>query len=400
MQLLRADADFRTKAKLIAISKACRSIDINSCRINSALEELRRRIVLGNDALAVSRTKLSDMLHRLLDTVHNLYGQAQIAILRRPILLCCRMHLTAVLLHSLVTAHLYAGGIIYHQHHRQEFVSNILMHQQRFHSIAHRRTLHLGIEGNLRCHLHIGSFVDIGMAYACTGLDNRHARITHHSLNQSCAATRNNHIHKAVHMNKVGHSLTVTGIDKLNCASRNAVSLRSYCQNRSHSLVRLHRLAATLKDNSVAGFQAQACCVRRNIRTRFVNNADNTERHTHLGNLQAVRQRFAVQHIANRVRQIGHLPQTVCHAGHALCRQLQPVEHRAAHTLSLCSLHIACIRRQNLLRLFLQRRRHRQKRRILYRRTCNSQLRRSLLRCLRLAQDQFIRFHLCHRLTK
>ncbi len=38
MQLLRADADFRTKAKLIAISKACRSIDINSRRINSALE--------------------------------------------------------------------------------------------------------------------------------------------------------------------------------------------------------------------------------------------------------------------------------------------------------------------------------------------------------------------------
>ena len=200
MQLLCADADFRTEAEFVAVGKTGRSIDINSSSIHGILEKLCRLIIIGNNTFAVTGAVFGNMRHGLLNAVHNLDGKTQITVFRRPVFFRCRMHLTAVLLHSLVTAYFYGGGIIHHQHHRQEFIRNILMHQQCFHRIAYGRTLHLGIEGNLHRHLHISILVNICMAYARTCFDNRHAGITHHRLNQPGTAARNNHVDKAIHM--------------------------------------------------------------------------------------------------------------------------------------------------------------------------------------------------------
>ena len=267
------------------------------------------------------------MCHSFLNAVHNLYGKAQIAVFRRPVFFRCRMHLTAVLLHSLVTAYFYGRGIIHHQHHRQEFIRNILMHQQCFHCIAYGRTLHLGIEGNFHSHLHVGILVNIGMAYARTCFDNRHAGITHHRLNQPGTAARNNHVHQAVHMDQILHSLSVTGVNKLNRARRNTCPLRSLRQNSSHSFIGLHRLTAALKDNSIAGLQAQACGIRRNVGTCLVNNTDNAQGNANFSNMQTVRQSFTVNNITNRVSQACYLTQAVSHTTDSLGSQLQTVQH-------------------------------------------------------------------------
>ena len=360
------------------------------------MEKLCRLIIIRNNTFAMAGAVFGNMCHGLLNAVHNLDGKTQIAVFRRPVFFRCRMHLTAVLLHSLVTTYFYGRRIIHHQHHRQEFIRNILMHQQCFHRIAYGRTLHLGIESNFHRHLHIGILVNIGMTYARTCFDNWHAGITHYRLNQAGTAARNNNINQAVHMDQILHSLSVTGINKLNRARRNTCTLSSLCQNCSHSFVGLHCLAATLKNNSIAGFQAKACGICRNIRTCFINNTDNAQWNTNFSNMQTVRQSFAVNNITNRVSQTCYLTQAVSHTADALGSQLQAVQHRAFHALGCSSSHVTLIRSQNFSLLCLQRSSHRQKCRILNCGRSNGKLCSSLLRSLCLSLNQFIRCHNPH----
>ncbi len=76
MQLLRADANFRTKAKLVAISKAGGGVNINGRRIHRILKELRRLVVICHNTFTMASTKFGNVLHGLLNASHNLDGQA------------------------------------------------------------------------------------------------------------------------------------------------------------------------------------------------------------------------------------------------------------------------------------------------------------------------------------
>ena len=302
-------------------------------------------VIIGHNALAVARAKAGNMLHSLLDGVHNLHGQTQIAVLRSPVLLRHRHNGLVKGLHTLITADFHAGLSIFGQHGGHKLICYSLMHQQRFHSVAHGRTLHLSIIGDFYCHFHISAGVNVGVAYPCTGFDNGYGSVHHHHLNQACATAGNNHIHKAIQMNQILHGLTVAGINKLNRSLRHACSCRCFTQNPGHRLIGLHGLAATLEHHGVAGFQAQACCIRRNIGTSLINNTNYSQGHPHLGNSEPISQRFAIQHIAHRVGQISHLTQAIGHALDACFGQLQAVQHGALHTLGSSTLHIKRIRR-------------------------------------------------------
>ena len=61
MQLLRADADFRTEAELTAIRKPRRRIDIHRCRIHLIQKTLCIGIIFRHDGFGMTGAVFSDM---------------------------------------------------------------------------------------------------------------------------------------------------------------------------------------------------------------------------------------------------------------------------------------------------------------------------------------------------
>ena len=86
-------------------------------------------------------------------------------------------------------------------------------------------------------------------------------------------------------------------------------------------------LGAAAQDRRVAGLQAQPCRVRGHVGARFVDDADDAERHAHLADLDAGRAVFHVADLADGVGQGGDLLQAFGHALHRLFGEGEPV-HR------------------------------------------------------------------------
>ena len=67
-------------------------------------------------------------------------------------------------------------------------------------------------------------------------------------------------------------------------------------------LIGTNRFFATTQNSGIASFQTQPGSIGSHIRTGFIDDADHTERHAHLANLNAGRAEFEISHIADRIR--------------------------------------------------------------------------------------------------
>ena len=86
----------------------------------------------------------------------------------------------------------------------QELLSHIGVHQQRLGSIAHRRTLRLGIHQNLQSHVQIGGAVDIDVTVAVAVDDVRHGGVLQHRLDETFATSGDEAVNIAFQLHELG----------------------------------------------------------------------------------------------------------------------------------------------------------------------------------------------------
>ena len=86
------------------------------------------------------------------------------------------------------------------------------------------------------------------------------------------------------------------------------------------------RERAAAQDDRIAGLDAQSRCIGGHVRARLVDHRDDAERNAHLGQLDAVGQRVALDDLADRVGEHRQRVERLGHRLEARRRQLEPVE--------------------------------------------------------------------------
>jgi hypothetical protein len=104
--------------------------------------------------------------------------------------------------------------------------------------------------------------------------------------------------------------------------------------------------AIAAQDRRVTRLEAQARRIRRHVRPRFVDDADDTQRHAHAADLDAARPVAKVGHLADRIGQRRDLLQPVRHRGDGLGGQLQPIDERRVVAGGFRRRHVRRIRRE------------------------------------------------------
>ena len=107
----------------------------------------------------------------------------------------------------------------------------------------------------------------------------------------------------------------------------------------------MNRLAAAAQNAGVAGFDAQAGGIGGHVRTRFVDDADDAERHAHAPDLDAGWAVFKIGNFADRIREACDLAQTLGHGLDARDVQFQTVEQGGIETRALAGVEVLFVGR-------------------------------------------------------
>ena len=108
-------------------------------------------------------------------------------------------------------------------------------------------------------------------------------------------------------------------------------------------------LGAATQDAGIARFQAETGRFYRHVRARFIDDADNTQRHTHFANLNTGGQKLHVTQRANRIVQGCNLTQTLDHGGQAGRRERQAIQHSIVQAIVTAGLQVQLVSRNQLL---------------------------------------------------
>ena len=111
----------------------------------------------------------------------------------------------------------------------------------------------------------------------------------------------------------------------------------------------MDRLLAATENDHVSGFQAEGGSVYGDVGAGFKDNADDTQRHTGLEDLQAVGADRAAVHRANGIFCGDQLACCVCHAGNAGRGQPQAILQRFCHVVLDGSLQVFGVGGEDLL---------------------------------------------------
>ena len=280
------------------------------------------------------------MVYGCINVIDNFYRQAQVAILCCPVFFRSRDCRSIHGADGFIPYDLYAFTLQHLEHMGQEICSCILMDQQRFHSIADRRALCLGVDDNSLSHGIVCPGIYKGMAHPDPRFDNRHAGIAHHRLDQTAAATGNHNIHQPVQGDQFLHSLMVCTGNKLDTAGGNTRFFCSRPHDFSDFRIRTDGFAAPLQDRRITAFQAQADSISRNVRPGFIYNANHPKGNPDLRYSQSVRQGTSADNFSYRIPQGSYLPQPLRHIGDPRLGQKQPVNQRSFHILCFPGLDI------------------------------------------------------------
>ena len=121
----------------------------------------------------------------------------------------------------------------------------------------------------------------------------------------------------------------------------------------------MDRLAAAAQKGGVAGLGAEDGGIAGDVRTGFVDDADDPDRHALLADFDAVGPGPGAQDFADRIGQIGHGADAVRHVGEALVVQTQAVQHRPGEAVRLTGGHVPGVRREDSGLVTVQRVGHR-----------------------------------------
>ena len=199
------------------------------------------------------------------------------------------------------------------------------MHQQRFHRVARAAARGFGVEHDVDGFLRVGGFVQINVADAVQMLDNGHAGFRADAGNERFAAARNNHVNQIRQLQHRAHAVAAGVFHKAHGVFRQPRFAQSLLDKLCQRHIAVKCLAAAAQDAGVARFQAQCSGIHGYIRARFVNNADDTQRHAHFADAQTVGAQAKFVHFAHGVGQRGDLMQAIYHGFQAAFADFEAV---------------------------------------------------------------------------
>ena len=213
--------------------------------------------VVRDDRLRMPRIVAVDVCDGFSQITHDLDGEDEIAVLRRPILLLRLLERSADGTRLFTATQLDARR--FHRPHeaRQKFLSDTFVHKQRLHRIADRRARNLRIQSDLLRHGKIGALVDEGVADAASRLNDRHRAVLHHSADKSRTAARNHDIQEAVEVQHRLDPLPVGRVDEADRTRRHSRLLRRLREKRRDRRIRANRVCAAAQQHGVARLQAK-----------------------------------------------------------------------------------------------------------------------------------------------
>lgn len=119
--------------------------------------------------------------------------------------------------------------------------------------------------------------------------------------------------------------------------------------NASDREVRVNRLRAATQNRGVASLGAKRRGVAGHIRARFVDDANDADRHADFGNAETVWPRPFGDDLSHRVLERGDLPDAVGHRFDAFPIERQPVDHSAGKLIAFCFRDVLGVGHEQLL---------------------------------------------------
>ena len=159
-------------------------------------------------------------------------------------------------------------------------------------------------------------------------LDHRHPRFGQQARDQPLAATRDDDVDVLAQGDQVADGGAVGGIDHLHRMNRQTGGFQTVLHQTGNHPVAANRFRTTAQDRRIARFQAQCRCVGGNVRSGFVDDANNAQWHTHLADLDTTRAILDFADFAHRIGQGGNLFDAIGHLRDAFFRETQAIEHR------------------------------------------------------------------------
>ena len=150
----------------------------------------------------------------------------------------------------------------------------------------------------------------VDVAVADTGLDGRHGGVADDGVDQARPAARDDDVDEAAGLDQVRDAGPVGAGQQLHRVGVQPLGHQRGAQRGHECRVGPRRRRTTAQQHGVARLQREPERVDRDVRPALVDHADDTERNALLAHLQAVGQRAAAQHLADRVGQAGDLTQS------------------------------------------------------------------------------------------
>ena len=290
-----------------------------------------------------------DVLDRLRQRIDDLDRHLQPVVLGVPILDACLAHGDRARIRAgiLVADQLDAGAVQLRQQRRQQLHRHRAVNQQRLRGVADAGPLHLCVVGDPLRHLGVGVLVHIDVAVAGRRVHHRHLRHLLQRLLQPLAPPRDDQIHQVLLLASSRELLVAASGQQRDRRPGRPASSSDSCTSATSSAFEVSG-ARPPQHHRVPALQAERRGVDGHVRPRLVDDPDHADRRPLLRDLQPVRQRPALDDLANRVRQACDLPHAGRHLPYARLVQGQPVEQRLVQALLATGGDIRRVRLQDL----------------------------------------------------
>ena len=187
--------------------------------------------------------------------------------------------------------------------------------------------------------------------------DHRHAGLLPHARDQTLAAARHDDVDIVDHFREhVPHRRAIGGRDQLNAAAGQAGDGQPLLQTRVDGRAGVGAFRTAAQDHGVARFQAQRARIGGDIRSAFINDADDAERHP-LGAESACRwgasTRASTVPMGSASRSMSSSPRAM--ASTRFSSSLRRSSRAARQPLRGCGLHVSVVGGEDLVAARAQR---------------------------------------------
>ena len=223
---------------------------------------------------------------------------------------------------------------------RQELGRDAGVHQDRLDRVAHAEAVRLGVDRQLVRHGQVGGAVDVDVAVPVAVEHVGHGGVLDQRLDERRPAARDQAVDLPAQPHEGDGRLVRRVLHQRHGVLGQPGLHHGPAQQRDDGPVGVEGGGRAAQEGGVARLEAQAGGVARHVGPVLVDHADHAERHPHPRDPQAVGPHPALDHLAHRVGQRGHLAQAARHALHPLLGEAQPVPGRLGHAGRLGPLEV------------------------------------------------------------